>query len=173
MRAYHDRLRPDLEIASRRSALQGDATLPLRALYLELFGPDGCSGGEDEIVCGAVDESETVEFGDRIEDAEPVADVADKLIDRPGSLVIWVGQAVEDAGLDGCGAGLVSRGRLLVRHGEVTSPCVWASARALIPCRGRSFMDSLDRRREHSERSSCAFAPDACRRAAGRYPSSQ
>jgi hypothetical protein len=49
----------------------------VQRLYREFVCADGCAGGEDEVVAGAVDEAASVEACDRINDAEPLPNVAD------------------------------------------------------------------------------------------------
>lgn len=84
----------------------------------DLTEADGCAGGEDEPVGGAVDESGGVESVDRVDRVDVVAALADDLLKGPGSLVAGVDQEVEDGPL---GLGLlvdIVRDTLRLRHGR-------------------------------------------------------
>jgi hypothetical protein len=109
-------------------------------LHVELVEVCCCSGWEYEAVCGAVDEADAVQGADGVGYLHRSADFAGQFLGGPGTLVVVDEQQAHDRGL---GADLAlggHQGRLRIGHGELRSPCVWASARNITPCRGRSCL---------------------------------
>jgi len=104
----------------------------LGALHVEAVEVGSCAGREHKAVCGAVDEADAVKGADGVGYLHRSADFAGQFLGGPGTLVVVDEQQAHNRRL---GADLAlgeHQGRLGIGHGEVRSPCVWASARALI-----------------------------------------